>query len=455
MKRGGGADFHSASRARLAIAFLFACRCSHLPAPAVPTAQERARGLLRQGQADKAIPILAQLHRQAPDDLGIARTLVEAHLKAGRAGELIAQLSSRESAGAAKHYMLGLAYFGQSPHSSPPAIRELQAAIALAPREAELPYRLGLALLASEQFRSALPPLERAAELAPARSDILLTLARARYRLGDFEGAVSALRKLVAASPTRAEVVAAREVMDAIADPFTAVPPAARGALESSLRLLHEMDAPQQAIAALDEIARQNPRLSIVHTLLALAYQRLDDDGSAVDELKRAIELSPSDGRALYYLGEVYVRRRRTAQAQECFQRAVELNPLLQDAYLRLGDWAIEERDLLTAQAQFQIGVALSPDSLAPRAKLALAMQLQGNWAGAERELREVLKRDPDNLELKLRMGQLFLDKRNRSLTTRERESAGNEAARWWREVLKVDSQNPIAIRGLQTISAR
>jgi tetratricopeptide (TPR) repeat protein len=180
------------------------------------------------------------------------------------------------------------------------------------------------------------------------------------------------------------------------------------------------MDAPQQAIAALEKIARQNPRLPIVHTLLALAYQRLDDDGSAVDELKRAIELSPRDGRTLYYLGELYIRRRRTAQAQECFQRAVELNPLLEDAYLRLGDWAIEERDLPTAQARFQIAVALSPDSLAPRAKLALAMQLQGNLAGAEKELRELLKRDPDNQELKLRMEQLFLE-RNRSLTTREK----------------------------------
>lgn len=401
MKRGGAADFHSASRARLAaIAILFACCCSHLPAPAVPTAQERARSLLRQGQPDKAIPILAELHRQAPDDLSVARALVEAHLGAGRLGELIAQLSGRESPTAAKHYMLGLAYFGQSPHSAQAAIRELQAAIALAPREAELPYRLGLALLASEQYRSALPPLERAVELAPARSEIFLTLARARYRLGDFEGAVSALRQLVAASPTPAEVAAAREVMDAIADPFTAVPPAARGALESSLRLLNEMDAPQDAIATLEEIARQNPRLPIVHTLLALAYQRLDDDGSAVDELKRAIELSPRDGRTLYYLGELYIRRRRTAQAQECFQRAVELNPLLEDAYLRLGDWAIEERDLPTAQARFQIAVALSPDSLAPRAKLALAMQLQGNLAGAE---------------------QLFLDQRNRSLTTREK----------------------------------
>ncbi len=317
--------------------------------------------------------------------------------------------------------MLGLAYFGQSPHSTQAAIRELQAAMALAPLEAELPYRLGLALLASEQYRSALPPLERAVELAPARSDIFLTLARARSRLGDFEGAVSALRQLVAASPTRAEVVAAREVMDAIADPFTAVPPAARGALESSLRLLHEMDAPQQAVDALEEIARQNPRLSIVHTLLALAYQRLDDDGSAVEELKRAIELGPRDGRTLYYLGEVYIRRRRTAAAQECFQRAVELNPLLEEAYLRLGDWAIEERDLSMAQSRFQIAVALSPDSLAPRAKLALAMQLQGNLAGAERELQELLKRDPDNPELKLRMGQLLLDRRNRSLTTREK----------------------------------
>lgn len=410
---------------------------------------------MEEGQPEKAIPVLSELHRRAPDDLGVARALAEAYVGAGRVGELIDELSRRKPASAANHYMLGLAYFARSPDADGPAMLELQAAIALAPDRAELHHALALALLEADRCSEALPAIERAVELSSAQPRLLLTLARARHRIGDSAGAVAALRKLLGSRPTRAEIFAARALMEQIADPFAAVPAGARTALANGLRLLHELDSPQQAIAALDEIARENPQLPIVHTLLALAYEQLDDDGSAVDELKRAIELAPSDGRTFHYLGEVYLRRRRMPQARESFQRAVELNPLLEDAHLRLGDLALEEQDFAGAQGHFQLAAALLPDSTAVRGKLSLALQLQGNFAGAERELREVLEREPENVEFKLRMGELYLDKRNRSRVFRDRETAAKEAGHWFHQVLKADPDNAIALRSLQSIGAR
>ncbi len=440
----------------IAAALLVASGCSHAPGGPAVTARDAARRLVEQGQPGKAIPILSALHRQTPGDLGLARALVEAYVRAGRAAELIAELSRGERGrSAVGHYMLGLAHFARSRDPGGPGIRELQAAIALAPGEAELHYRLGLGLLDLEQYDSALPPLERAVKLAPARAGMILTLARARHRAGDSAGAVAALGKLVVARPERSEVLAARELMEQIADPFAALPASERGALEKSLQLLHEHDAPQQAIASLEEIAHEHPNVPVVYTLLALAYERLDDDGTAVDELRRAIDLAPLDGKSWYYLGEVYLRRVRTEQARQSFQRAVELNPLLEDAYFRLGDLALEDQDPASAQGYFQIAATLSPDSVPARGKLALALQLKGDFAGAERELRELLRREPESVEFKLRMGALYLDQRSRSSNARDRARAASEATLWLREVLKAEPDHPIASRGLQSIGPR
>jgi len=449
-------DLHAPRRAQLiAAALSLACACNHVGAGEGPAVQQQARRFVEEGQPQKAIPVLSELHRQAPDDLGVARALAEAYVRAGRADELIDELSRRRPVSAANHYMLGLAYFARSPDAEGPAMLELQAAIALAPERAELHHALALALLGVDRYSEALPSIERAVALSPAQPRMLLTLARACHRTGDFARAVAALRKLLGTRPSRAEIAAAKELMEEIADPFTSVPASARTALSNGLQLLHELDSPQQAIAALEEIARENPQLPIVHTLLALAHEQLDDDGFAVDELKRAIELAPLDGRTFYYLGEVYFRKRRMSQAKECFQRAVELNPLLEDAYLRLGDLALEDQDFVGAQGHFHLAAALLPDLPAVRGKLSLALQRQGNFEAADRELREVLKREPENVEFKLRMGELYLDKRNRSRVVRDREAAAKEAGHWFEQVLKTDPENAIALRSLQIIGAR
>src|SRR5262249_46178258 len=133
-------------RAQLVAAALsLCCGCSHVSAPDVPTRQ--ARRWLEEGQPEKAIAVLSELRRRAPDDLGVARGLVEAYVRADRTGELIAELSGGKSPSAVTHYMLGLAHLSRSADADGPGIAELRAAIALAPDQAELHHALALALL--------------------------------------------------------------------------------------------------------------------------------------------------------------------------------------------------------------------------------------------------------------------------------------------------------------------
>jgi tetratricopeptide (TPR) repeat protein len=419
------------------------------------SARDEAQVFLQKGAPDRAIPLLDELHRQSPEDLELARLRTEAYVKAGRTDALVSRLSSeRTTPEPVRHYMLGLTYFARSAEADGPAVRELQQAIALSPGTAEYHFRLGLALLESERFDAALPPLRRAAELAPGRPGLYLPLAKALARTGDTKGAIAALRTFVSQGPSPTEVATARALMEQLADPFAGFPRAAEAKLEQGLAWLKDRDVPQQAIVAFEEILRDYPDLAVVHALLGLAYQRLDDAGRAVDELKRSIELAPEVGKTYFYLGELYLSRQRPEPAREAYQRAIALDPLLDEAYLRLGDLELERRELQAALGYFRTLTFLQPDAVAARGKLSLALQLMGDYPAAARELEHVLAKDPNNVEFMLRLGLLHADRYHHASRPEERTRAAEEAARWLRKVLEAQPENVVASRTLESLRA-
>jgi len=419
--------------------------------------RDQARVYLEQNQPSRALPLLEELHAQSPDDLDVARTFTEAQVKAGRSEAWIAELQRRNAQAerAVNHYMLGLAYFSRASDAGAPAVAAFERAIALLPNEPEFHYRLGIAHLESERYAAALGPLRRAAELAPQRAAVRLPLAKALHRTGDSAAAVEALNAVVRASPSPSEVAIARALMNQIADPFAGFPKAAEGKLEEGMRLLQDLDIPQQAIVSFEEILQDYPDLAVVHALLGLAYQRLDDAGRAVDEFKQAIELAPRDGKNHFYLGELYLSRQRADAARESFARAVALNPMLDAAWFRLGDLQLERRDLAAARESFRILAALQPDSVPARGKLSLVYQLEGDYPAAERELRQVVEKDPENVEFTLRLGLLFTEQAQRARRPEDRRAASEEAEVWLLKVLEVQPDNALASRALQQVKAQ
>src|SRR5262249_46818365 len=145
---------------------------------------EEVRALLGQNRPEAALPLLEKLHKERPDDLEIARELVDAKVKTGQVAPLIQSLKAElaRKASATNDYMLGLAQFAQSATVKGAAREAFERAIALAPKNAELHYRLGVALLESEEEKEALGPLETTARLEPHRTRVRLPLAKARLR---------------------------------------------------------------------------------------------------------------------------------------------------------------------------------------------------------------------------------------------------------------------------------
>ena len=440
-----------------ALALCLGAGCAAPRASGAVSPRERARALVEAGKPAEALELLQSLHAAAPEDLTLARALTEAQVKAGRTEAWIAELERRNRVQerASQHYMLGLAHFSRAAGAGAPARAAFERAIALAPAEPELYHRLGVALVESELYAQALPPLERAVALAPQQPGLQLPLAKARHRTGDSAGAVAALASVVQAGPTPAEVDTARSLMEQISDPFARLPRAAAAGLEEGLRALHEQDLPQQAILAFEELLHDFPDLAVVHALLGLAYQRLDDAGRAVDEYRRALELAPTDGKTHLYLAELYLARQRPEAARVELERAVALHPLLDGAWFQLGDLQLQRRELPAARRAFQVLSHLQPGSPAARGKLALVLQLEGDWQGAEKELRAVLDRDPENLAFALRLGLLHTERRGRATSPQARRSASDEAERWLRKVLKAQPENAVASRALASLRAQ
>ncbi|MFZ5443683.1 MAG: tetratricopeptide repeat protein [Myxococcota bacterium] len=416
------------------------------------TPREEAQVLLARGDGAKALPILLELQAKAPDDLGLARQVAEAHVKAGSADAFLAALAPKDTA--LSHYQQGLVRFARSADASGPAIADFRRAAELAPEEPEFRYRLGVALLESEQYEAARAELEAAAKRAGDRTAWFLPLAKARYRTGDEKGATEALRVVVTGSPSAGEVKTARALMEQIADPFSGFPRSARPALEEAIQW-QVADVPQEAITRLEELLRDHPDQAIVHAMLGLAWARLDDAGRAVEELKRAIELAPNDGKNHLYLAQLYEARQRPKNAEEHFLKAVERNPLLDQAWLKLGDVALERQDLAGARQAFQIAAHLLPGDPAAHGKLALVHQLEGNWPAADRELHLVLDAEPENVEFLLRLGLLHTERFTKAKNAVERESAAAEASKWLQKVLDAQPENALASRALARVKAR
>jgi tetratricopeptide (TPR) repeat protein len=434
---------------------LTACRTSRTAVPLTP--REAIQRHLARGESKQAVELLEKLHAEAPTDFEVARELVEAHVRGRSLPVFIARMEAlvREQPTAIRHFMLGLGYFAQPAQAQGPALIQLKAAQALAPESGEVQLRLGLALLESEQYAHAVPALEQATMLLPQRGSIQLPLAKALNGSGNYTGAVAALRRLLEGTPTRAELETGRALMENLSSSFANVPEAARLRLDQSIRWLQEMDVPQEAIVGLEALLREFPHLPLLHTLLGLAYQRLDDAGRALDEFKRAAELAPLDGKNPYYMGELYLSKQRPDAARDAFARALELNPFLDGAYFRLGDLALERRELEKAKALFHKLTLLQPEAAPPRGKLALVLQQQGNYDGADRELRIIQSQRPDDPEFLLRLGVLHTERWTRASHAQEKATAAQHAERWLRATLRVQPDNVLASRALEQISRR
>jgi tetratricopeptide (TPR) repeat protein len=172
---------------------------AHARAPEEPElAYLLATGYLRLGQPQRAEPLFARVLAQRP--LAATHVLLgRAYRDAGeydRARQALRAALRQDPRARRAHYYLGMvAVLEEGVAKLDEAIREFRAELALAPDDALVALRLGMALVEAQQPTQALPHLERATREADASSEAWLYLGRCLAALDRSDAARPALER--------------------------------------------------------------------------------------------------------------------------------------------------------------------------------------------------------------------------------------------------------------------
>jgi tetratricopeptide (TPR) repeat protein len=82
-----------------------------------------------------------------------------------------------------------------------------------------------------------------------------------------------------------------------------------------------------EALSLFQEAIQFNPDVSAFHVASGWAYDKLDQDDHAIDELESAIRLDPKEGNAYQILGEIYHKQDAPERAIETLEKALSLQP--------------------------------------------------------------------------------------------------------------------------------
>jgi tetratricopeptide (TPR) repeat protein len=298
------------------------------------------------------------------------------------------------------------------------ALKEFKSAADQMPKEADVPYRIGLVYLMNGEHEKARESIARAMELDPDRADVRVALAGSLVRLGKEQEAIEVMRKILRLSPTSEVAQKARTLTSQVFDPLKEASPEVAQDLSKVVDLLHQ-DAVQQALLSVEKVLKKNPQNPFAYSLKGLAHSRLENNGEAIVAFERALELRPQSPVALVGLGDVYARLEKWSQAREYFEKAVGLDPFDLEAHKRMGEMALARGDHDRAARCYDTLVLLDPENLVHRHKLGLMLVKAGRLQEAVAAYEGILQVNSDDLESLVRLGSLHVALGEREPVTR------------------------------------
>lgn len=120
---------------------------------------------------------------------------------------------------------------------------------------------------------------------------------------------------------------------------------------------------PDRAIAQLQVIVKQQPKLAQAHFALGQAYFNREQYPQAETEFKRVVELQPQNVGALFNLGATYLNEKRTDQAKATFGQMLAQDANNADAHYGLGLAFADEDQHQQAIDEFKTAARLSPQA--------------------------------------------------------------------------------------------
>jgi tetratricopeptide (TPR) repeat protein len=228
----------------------------------------------------------------------------------------------------------------------------------------------------------------------------------------DFEAAIAPLQKVIAEEPNTAYAhfqlayvfTALKRVDEARAEYERTIaidPKLSEAYLDLGILLL-DKDA-HAAIAPLTKAVEMRPAESRPRFLLGVAEERSGDLAKAFEAFEGAVRLDPRDFETIEHLGSLYLQMKRPADAEAKFRAALELQPTDARALLGLAQSLDAQKKPEVANA-FRKYLAAQPADAAARARLVRLLMDGQEYDAAIAELDRADGGKPPSMEsLKLR----------------------------------------------------
>jgi tetratricopeptide (TPR) repeat protein len=286
----------------------------------------------RTNRADQAIVVYRRALQLSPNDkalllnLGLVYLRQEAH---SRALPLFARVVAIDPQHLQARQLLAVcrAYVGQMA----PAIRDLEALHAAAPRDEGILFLLGFAYLKNRDSERAKAIFQLMFEAAGAE--------RAQFLLG---------------------------------------------------KAYYEATLFPQAEESFFEVLRLDPRFPGVHLELGKVYISLRRNDEAIRELELVLKEDPGDADASYFLGGLLAQGERYTEAIPYLERARKVKPDFWAPYFYLGKAKLRLEQPAEAVVLLQRAVKLNPDEASAYYQLGRALQACGREVEARQALRRV-----------------------------------------------------------------
>ncbi|RKH32044.1 tetratricopeptide repeat protein, partial [Corallococcus sicarius] len=155
----------------------------------------------------------------------------------------------------------------------------------------------------------------------------------------------------------------------------------------------------QDALTAVEAASKGFPNEARIAYLYGRIEDALDRPAEAEGHFKRATAADPKLVDAGLYLGRLYLRQRRNADARTLLETAAQQAPEHAGVHAGLGELALAENNSLLAQQEFDRAIQLDPNLADAHLGLSRVALLGGDAARAETSANRALELDPHLLK--------------------------------------------------------
>lgn len=288
------------------------------------------------------------------------------------------------------------------------AVPALEQAIALLPRDAELPSNLGAMQSDAGRLDDAVASYRRALAIKPDFADAHANLGVALTRLGRFDDAVASLQCALQLKPGFAEAhynlanaLMGRDEAEAALqhyDHALALRPALHQAQRGRATALRLLGRLADAADSLQRALALAPHTAAWHFELGNIFADLGRADDAMGAFQAAIDLQPDFVAALGNLGAALQHAGRGVDAVAVLRRALALDPGAVAVLNNLGNALMTANQPEAALPHYRRAIVLAPADPQARHNLARALRKLGRFDEALDQLRQVVAQAPDDL---------------------------------------------------------